>query len=126
MKIWSDKETLSREEIRKLQFERLSNTLNLVYENVPHYQKKFKEAGIKPADIRCLDDLSLLPFTTKEDLRETYPFGLFAKPKNKIVRYHASSGTTGKPTVVGYTKNDIDVWAELIARIVTMGGVTNA
>lgn len=126
MKIWSDKETLSREEIQKLQFERLSKTLTHVYKNVPHYQQKFKESGIKPEDIRCLADLRHLPFTTKEDLRETYPFGLFAKPKNKIVRYHASSGTTGKPTVVGYTKNDMKVWTELIARIVTMGGVTNA
>ncbi|MBK5245012.1 MAG: phenylacetate--CoA ligase, partial [Eubacteriaceae bacterium] len=126
MKIWSDKETLSREEIQKLQFERLSKTLTHVYKNVPHYQHKFKEVGIKPEDIRCLADIRHLPFTTKEDLRETYPFGLFAKPKNKIVRYHASSGTTGKPTVVGYTKNDMKVWTELIARIVTMGGVTNA
>lgn len=126
MKIWSEKETLSREEIRKLQFQRLSNTLTNVYENVPHYKNKFDAIGIKPEDIRSLDDICLLPFTTKEDLRETYPFGLFAQPKNKIVRYHASSGTTGKPTVVGYTQNDMQVWTELIARIVTMGGVTNA
>lgn len=126
MNIWSKKETLSREEIRELQFKRLSKTLTHVYENVPHYQKKFKEANLKPEDIRCLEDIRYLPLTTKEDLRENYPFGLFAKPKNEIVRYHASSGTTGKPTVVGYTKHDMEVWAELIARIVTMGGVTNA
>lgn len=125
MKIWSDKEKLSREEIRKIQFKRLKKTLNHVYENVPYYHEKFKAAGVKPVDIRTLEDLRLLPLTTKEDLRQNYPFGLFAVPKNKIVRYHASSGTTGKPTVVGYTKNDIKVWREVIARIATMGGVTN-
>ncbi|WP_373484505.1 phenylacetate--CoA ligase family protein [Acetobacterium sp.] len=125
MKIWSDKEKMSRDEIRKLQFKRLKKTLHHVYENVPYYHEKFKAAGVKPVDIRSLEDLRLLPLTTKEDLRKNYPFGLFAVPKNKIVRYHASSGTTGKPTVVGYTKNDMKVWREVIARIVTMGGVTN-
>ncbi|MBC3901362.1 phenylacetate--CoA ligase family protein [Acetobacterium malicum] len=125
MKIWSDKEKMSRDEIRKLQFKRLKKTLHHVYENVPYYHEKFKAAGVKPVDIRTLEDLRLLPLTTKEDLRKNYPFGLFAVPKNKIVRYHASSGTTGKPTVVGYTKNDMKVWREVIARIVTMGGVTN-
>jgi phenylacetate-CoA ligase len=125
MKIWSDKEKLSREEIRKLQFKRLKKTIHHVYENVPYYHELFKNAGVKPVDIRSLDDMHLLPLTTKEDLRKNYPFGLFAVPKNKIVRYHASSGTTGKPTVVGYTKNDMKVWREVIARIVTMGGVTN-
>ncbi|WP_414733629.1 phenylacetate--CoA ligase family protein [Acetobacterium carbinolicum] len=125
MKIWSEKEKISREEIRKLQFKRLMKTLHHVYENVPYYHEKFKAAGVKPVDIRSLKDLRLLPLTTKEDLRKNYPFGLFAVPKNKIVRYHASSGTTGKPTVVGYTKNDLKVWREVIARIVTMGGVTN-
>jgi phenylacetate-CoA ligase len=125
MKIWSDKEKMSRDEIRKLQFKRLKKTLHHVYENVPYYHEKFKAAGVKPVDIRSLEDLRLLPLTTKEDLRKNYPFSLFAVPKNKIVRYHASSGTTGKPTVVGYTKNDMKVWREVIARIVTMGGVTN-
>lgn len=125
MKIWSDKEKMSRDEIQKLQFKRLKKTLHHVYENVPYYHEKFKAAGVKPVDIRTLEDLRLLPLTTKEDLRKNYPFGLFAVPKNKIVRYHASSGTTGKPTVVGYTKNDMKVWREVIARIVTMGGVTN-
>jgi len=125
MKIWSDKEKMSREETRKLQFKRLKKTLHHVYENVPYYHEKFKAAGVKPVDIRTLEDLRLLPLTTKEDLRKNYPFNLFAVPKNKIVRYHASSGTTGKPTVVGYTKNDMKVWREVIARIVTMGGVTN-
>jgi phenylacetate-CoA ligase len=125
MKIWSDKEKMSRDEIRKLQFKRLKKTLHHVYENVPYYHEKFKAAGVKPVDIRSLEDLRLLPLTTKEDLRKNYPFGLFAVPKNKIVRYHASSGTTGKPTVVGYTKHDMKVWREVIARIATMGGVTN-
>jgi phenylacetate-CoA ligase len=125
MKIWSDKEKMSRDEIRKLQFKRLKKTLHHVYENVPYYHEKFKAAGVKPVDIRSLEDLRLLPLTTKEDLRKNYPFGLFAVPKNRIVRYHASSGTTGKPTVVGYTKNDMKVWREVIARIATMGGVTN-
>lgn len=125
MKIWSDKEKMSREEIRKLQFKRLKKTIHHVYENVPYYHELFKSAGVKPVDIRSLEDMHLLPLTTKEDLRKNYPFGLFAVPKNKIVRYHASSGTTGKPTVVGYTKNDMKVWREVIARIVTMGGVTN-
>ncbi|WP_296559920.1 phenylacetate--CoA ligase [uncultured Acetobacterium sp.] len=125
MKIWSDKEKMSREELRKLQFKRLKKTLNHVYENVPYYHEKFKAAGVKPVDIRSLEDLRHLPLTTKEDLRKNYPFSLFAVPKNKIVRYHASSGTTGKPTVVGYTKNDMKVWREVIARIVTMGGVTS-
>lgn len=125
MKIWSDKEKMSREELRKLQFKRLKKTLHHVYENVPYYHEKFKAAGVKPVDIRSLEDLRHLPLTTKEDLRKNYPFSLFAVPKNKIVRYHASSGTTGKPTVVGYTKNDMKVWREVIARIVTMGGVTS-
>ena len=125
MKIWSDKEKMSRDELRKLQFKRLKKTLNHVYENVPYYHEKFKAAGVKPVDIRTLEDLRLLPLTTKEDLRKNYPFGLFAVPKNKIVRYHASSGTTGKPTVVGYTKHDMKVWREVIARIATMGGVTS-
>jgi len=125
MKIWSNKEKMSRDELRELQFKRLKKTLHHVYENVPYYHEKFKMAGVKPVDIRTLEDLRLLPLTTKEDLRKNYPFGLFAVPKNKIVRYHASSGTTGKPTVVGYTKHDMKVWREVIARIVTMGGVTN-
>ncbi|MGL4607406.1 MAG: phenylacetate--CoA ligase family protein [Eubacteriaceae bacterium] len=124
MKIWSKKETLSREELREIQLRRLKKTLVHVYENVPHYRHKFGAIGITPQDLKTLDDLKYFPLTTKEDLRETYPFGLFAKPKSKIIRYHASSGTTGKPTVVGYTKNDMKVWKEVIARIVTMGGVT--
>jgi phenylacetate-CoA ligase len=126
MKIWSKKETLSREKIEKIQLKRLSKTLKHVYSNVPYYRKKFKKAGIHPNDIHSLKDMRYLPLTTKEDLRENYPFGLFATPQNKIVRYHASSGTTGKPTVVGYTKHDLNMWKEIVARIVTMGGVSNS
>lgn len=122
--IWSLKETLPREEIREIQFKRLKKTLKHVYKNVPYYRNLFKANKIKPDDIRSLEDLRFLPFTTKEDLRMNYPFGLFAVPKEKIVRYHASSGTTGNPTVVGYTRKDLETWAECIARLVTMGGVT--
>lgn len=125
MKIWSQNETLSREEIRNIQFERLKTSLHRVYDHVPYYHDMFKAKDVHPDVITSLDDLHLLPFTTKEDLRKNYPFGLFAKPKSEIVRYHASSGTTGKPTVVGYTHNDLNVWRELIARLVTMAGVTN-
>jgi phenylacetate-CoA ligase len=124
MKIWSDKETLSRDEIKAIQFTRLKETLHRVYDKVPYYKQMFIDKGVHPDDIKSLDDMHLLPLTTKEDLRKNYPFGLFAKPKNEIVRYHASSGTTGKPTVVGYTKNDIEVWTEMIARLATMAGVT--
>jgi phenylacetate-CoA ligase len=124
MKIWSDKESLSRDEIKAIQFTRLKETLHRVYDKVPYYKQMFIDKGVHPDDIKSLDDMHLLPLTTKEDLRKNYPFGLFAKPKNEIVRYHASSGTTGKPTVVGYTKNDIEVWTEVIARLATMAGVT--
>ncbi|MGE4509281.1 MAG: phenylacetate--CoA ligase family protein [Eubacteriaceae bacterium] len=124
MKIWSDKETLSRDEIKAIQFTRLKETLHRVYDKVPYYKNMFIDKGVHPDDIKSLDDMHLLPLTTKEDLRKNYPFGLFAKPKNEIVRYHASSGTTGKPTVVGYTRNDIEVWTEMIARLATMAGVT--
>ena len=122
--IWSTKETLDREEIRLIQTKKLKQTVQYAYQNVPFYQEKFKEAGIVPEDIQTLDDLSKIPFTTKDDFRNHYPFGLFAVPKEKIVRYHASSGTTGNPTVVGYTKHDMKVWKECIARIVSMAGVT--
>lgn len=115
-------ETMPREELRKLQLERLQNTVRRVYENVPFYKQKLQEKGIVPSDIKSLEDLKLLPFTVKQDLRDNYPFGLFAAPMDDVVRVHASSGTTGKPTVVGYTQNDIDNWAELIARCVAMAG----
>lgn len=117
MSYWNEKyECMSRDEMRKVQTERLIKTVNRVYDNVPHYRKKMGEKGILPGDIKSVDDLKHLPFTYKQDLRDTYPFGLFAAPMNEIVRVHASSGTTGKKTVVGYTKNDIEVWAEVMAR----------
>ena len=123
--IWAKEETMSREQIREIQLVRLKETVQRVYDNVPHYKSKFDEAGIKPSDIQSLEDLSKLPFTIKNDLRDNYPFGLFAVPKKEVVRFHASSGTTGKPTVVGYTKKDMETWTELIARIVSMAGVTS-
>ncbi len=122
--IWSKQEVLSREEMNALQLERLKETVKRVYENVPPYRAKMDEIGLKPEDIRSLDDLKRLPFTTKRDMRDNYPFGLFAVPKDKLLRIHASSGTTGKPTVVGYTKNDMDMWTECVSRIACMGGAT--
>jgi len=124
-KIWSSEETLDREEFEKIQLERLKWTVQRVWKNVPHYKHKISESGIEPDDIKSLDDLQHLPFTVKADFRDNYPFGLFACPQKEIVRFHASSGTTGKPTVVGYTAADMETWKELIARIVTMAGVTN-
>ncbi len=123
---YSKEESMSREDLKKLQSERLIKTVNRVYDNVDFYKKKFDEAGVKPSDIRSVDDLHKLPFTTKQDLRDNYPYGLFAAPMKDIVRIHASSGTTGKMTVVSYTKNDIDVWSELIARCLSMAGATSA
>ena len=102
--------------LARLQLERLKKTLQQAYERVPHYKKKFDAAGVHPADLKELADLAKFPFTTKDDLRQNYPFGMFAVPMDDIVRIHASSGTTGKPTVVGYTKNDIDTWSLLMAR----------
>ena len=122
MSIWSKEETLPREEIRKIQLERLQETVSRVYEKVEPYRKKMDEAGIKPEDIKSLDDLKRLPFVTKQDMRDNYPFGLFAVPKTDLVRIHASSGTTGKPTVVGYTQGDLDTWTECVSRIACMGG----
>jgi len=115
-------ESMTREQLRQLQFERLKKTVERVYENVPFYKEKFKEKGIEPGDIKSLDDLKILPFTVKQDLRDNYPFGLFAVPHTDVVRVHASSGTTGKPTVVGYTQNDINGWSDLVARCVAMAG----
>jgi phenylacetate-CoA ligase len=114
-------ETASVDELRALQLQRLKASVAAAY-SVPHYKAKFEAARIHPDDIRTLADISRLPFTTKKDLRDTYPFGLFAVPKNKVVRIHASSGTTGKPTVVGYTKSDIDTWASLVARSIKAAG----
>jgi phenylacetate-CoA ligase len=119
-----DKECMGREELEQLQLERLQSTLNRVYANVPFYRKKFDGMGIAPEDIQSLADVSRLPFTTKADLRDNYPYGLFAVPMREVVRVHASSGTTGQATVVGYTRNDIKTWSNLVARIITEAGVT--
>ena len=119
-------ECASREQLHELQSAKLVKMVKNAYENVPFYKKKFDECGIKPEDIRSIDDLHLLPFTEKTDLRDNYPFGLFAVPKSELVRIHASSGTTGKQTVVGYTQNDIQVWSTAAARaIVAAGGTRN-
>ena len=109
-------------ELRKLQLERLRWSLKHAYDNVPHYRKKFDDAGVKPDDCRSLADIARFPFTAKSDLRETYPFGMFAVPMDQVIRIHASSGTTGKPTVVGYTAKDIDTWAHVIARSLRAAG----
>jgi phenylacetate-CoA ligase len=115
-------ETASRDEISALQLQRLKWTLQHVYHNVPHYRAKFDAAGVHPDDLKTLADLAKFPFTTKADLRDNYPFGLFAVPRTQLARVHASSGTTGKPTVVGYTKGDIDRWADLVARSIRAAG----
>ncbi|HOF77027.1 MAG TPA: phenylacetate--CoA ligase [Smithellaceae bacterium] len=125
MNIWDEKnECMSRDEIEQLQLERLQAVMNRVHKNVVHYRKTFDEAGIIAEDIRSLSDLVKIPFTTKEDLRLNYPYGMFAVPLREIVRIHSSSGTTGKPIVVGYTKNDIRTWSNLVARFMTAAGVT--
>ena len=105
-----------------MQLERLKWTLKHAYDNVPHYKKAFDEAGVHPDDLKQLSDISKFPFTTKKELRENYPFGMFAVPRERISRIHASSGTTGKPTVVGYTKGDLDNWANLVARSIRAAG----
>jgi phenylacetate-CoA ligase len=110
------------QELQALQLTRLQWTLKHAYDNVPHYRRKFDAAGVKPSDCRSLADLARFPFTTKADLRETYPFGMFAVPMDKVVRIHASSGTTGKPTVVGYTAKDIDTWTHVMARSIRAAG----
>ena len=119
-----DKECLDREELEQLQLERLQSTLNRVYAHVPFYRKKFDSLGISPEEIGALSDLDRLPFTTKDDVRANYPYGLFAVPLREVVRIHASSGTTGAVAVVGYTRNDIKMWSNLVARVLTAGGVT--
>ncbi len=115
-------EKASRRKLRYLQLSRLKWLLKRAYEKVPHYRKKFDAAGVKPRDLKSLEDLAKFPFTAKADLRETYPFGMFAVPMDQVVRIHASSGTTGKPTVVGYTKKDIDTWSHLMARSIRAAG----
>jgi phenylacetate-CoA ligase len=119
-----ESESMDRKELEQLQLERLESTLSRVYMNVPFYRKKFDEVKFNPDDLRSLDDLSRLPFTTKNDLRENYPYGLFAVPLREVVRIHASSGTTGMSTVVGYSRNDIKTWSNLVARILAAGGIT--
>jgi len=125
MPYWDrEKECMSREELEKLQLRRLKETVYRVYAFVPAYKEKMDRAGIKPDDINSLNDLKKLPYTTKQDLRDNYPFGLFAVPMSDVVRIHSSSGTTGKPTVVGYSKKDIETWSELMARALTSAGAS--
>ncbi len=119
-----DFETMPREALKAIQLTRLQATLERVYANVPFYRNSFKKAKITPGDIKSLDDIKRIPFTTKQDLRDNYPYDMFAVPMENIVRIHASSGTTGRPTVVGYTKRDIDTWAGLMARSLAAGGAT--
>jgi phenylacetate-CoA ligase len=124
--IWNKEiECMSREEMRKLQSERLKELVNRVYSNVPFYRQRMDVQGVKPSDIQNIDDIVKLPFTYKNDLRDHYPFNLFAVPMKEIVRIHASSGTTGKPTTVGYTKNDIENWREVLARCLAMAGISS-
>ena len=123
--IWNEtKECMSRDEMTSLQGKRLVKLVDYVYHNVEFYRKKMQAVGLMPGDIRELSDITKLPFTTKDDLRDNYPFGLFAVPNSEIVRIHASSGTTGKATVVGYTRRDLDIWSECVARCMTMAGLT--
>ena len=124
--IYSKAETFTRKKMQRLQRENLIETVIRVYELVPFYKKKFDEMGLKPEDIQCLSDITKLPFTKKQDLRDNYPYGMFSVCMDEIVRIHSSSGTTGKPTVVGYTQKDMDIWSEVMARILRMGGVTSA
>ncbi len=116
-------ECASRQAMRQIQSQRLQETVQRVYHNVPAYRRKMQEAGLVPADIKSIDDLPKLPFTTKQDLRDNYPFGMFTVPMSEIVRVHASSGTTGKATVVGYTRKDLTLWAEVVTRSLVMAGV---
>lgn len=125
MTFWNkDAETMPREQLHKLQFSRLSNILERVYNHVPFYKDRFDGLGLKPKDVKSLDDLQKIPFTTKAEMQASYPYKMFASPLEDIIRVHASSGTTGQPTVVGYTRKDLDTWSELIARLLTAGGVT--
>lgn len=122
--IWNQtKECMSRDELTHMQSVRLKKLVNRVYHDVEFYRKKMQEIGLEPGDIRGVEDLNKLPFTTKDDLRENYPFGLFAIPESEVVRIHASSGTTGKSTVVGYSRRDLEIWQECVARVLTMVGV---
>lgn len=122
--IWNEaKECMSRDEIHNMQSARLRKTVSRVYHNVEFYRKKMQQMDIEPGDIKGIEDLNKLPFTTKQDLRDNYPFGLFAVPQSQVVRVHASSGTTGKATVVGYTRRDIEIWQECVTRVLSMAGI---
>ena len=123
--IWNpNKECMSRDEMSALQGKRLHKIVEYVYHNVPFYRNKLQAMDIRPDDIQTIEDIKKLPFTTKQDLRDNYPFGLQAAPQSEIIRIHASSGTTGKPTIVGYTRKDIGVWSETMARCLTAFGVS--
>jgi len=121
---FSKNESFSKGELQDWQLNHLKETLIRVFHLVPFYKKRFEEMGVRPEDIKTLDDIKKLPFTKKQDLRENYPFGMFSVEMDQIVRVHSSSGTTGKPTVVGYTEHDMDIWAEVMGRVFTMGGLT--
>jgi phenylacetate-CoA ligase len=122
--IWNEtKECMSRDDILNLQSARLKKTVSRVYHKVEFYRKKMQQLGLEPSDIKGMEDLHKLPFTTKEDLRDNYPFGLFAVPQSEVIRVHASSGTTGKATVVGYTRRDIEIWQECVTRVLAMAGI---
>ena len=124
--IWNrPMECADRETMRALQLKKLQATVKRVYQNVEPYRLRMQEKGIKPGDIQSLDDLKYLPFTTKADLRDNYPYGMFSAPLSEIVRIHASSGTTGKPTVVGYTRNDLEMWNECVTRALCMAGAAS-
>ena len=126
-KYWNEQiETASREQLDKMQLERLQKTVKHVYDNVPLYRERMDAAGIKPEDVKTLDDITRLPFTSKQDLRDTYPYGMFAVPMDDVVRLHASSGTTGKQIVVGYTENDLDIWNDICARALVAAGGTKS
>jgi phenylacetate-CoA ligase len=122
--IWNERiECASRDELNDVQSKRLARTVQRIYHNIPGYRAKMQEKGLLPGDVKSVEDLNKLPFTNKSDLRDNYPFGMFAVPMSEIVRIHASSGTTGKPTVVGYTRNDLQMWAEMVTRTLCMAGV---
>ncbi len=126
MPIWNpEMETLDRGRLREIQLDKLKKIVAYVYERVPFYRDKMDKLGVKPSDIRALEDIRKLPMTTKDDLRDHYPYGLFATPLRDVVRIHASSGTTGRATVVGYTKNDLELWSEVVARFISAAGVTS-
>lgn len=122
--IWNEEvECMSLDDMKELQLKRLQEVVTRAFNNVPYYNKRYTEEGVFPEDIECLEDIEKLPFTTKTDLRASYPFGLFAVDPKEIIEIHTSSGTTGKPTVSGYTEEDLDIWGEVMARGLTMMGV---